>query len=256
MARLGTSLPLVTGRDLHLPADLRRGARRGPAREQTLMRAREQLLTVESTVVPSPSARRRRAQARRSAEDVATALRTRGHRRVTRACRSSQLTEAILGRSRGGQEHENPRRPTAEPARVAVILTAGQAGDNPQLEPLLDLHRQQSPAEHRGSGCWPTGRIRIRRPDSSCGAGGSPAPSRIDRTSRTAARPRAAKGGRPPAFDQQTYAKRNTVERGYLRLQREPADGSGINRKPVLPVIDVGSRGSRSVGAAWAVPCG
>ena len=28
------------------------------------------------------------------------------------------------------------------------------------------------------------------------------------------------KGGRPPGFDQQTYAKRNTVERGYLRLKQ------------------------------------
>ena len=32
--------------------------------------------------------------------------------------------------------------------------------------------------------------------------------------------------GRPPAFDKQIYAKRKTVERGYLRLQREPADGT------------------------------
>lgn len=27
-------------------------------------------------------------------------------------------------------------------------------------------------------------------------------------------------GGRPPAFDAQTYKKRNTVERGYLRLKQ------------------------------------
>jgi transposase len=32
---------------------------------------------------------------------------------------------------------------------VAVILTPGQFGDNPQLEPLLDLHQQQNPAAHR-----------------------------------------------------------------------------------------------------------
>ena len=28
------------------------------------------------------------------------------------------------------------------------------------------------------------------------------------------------KGGRPPGFDHQIYAKRNTVERGYLRLKQ------------------------------------
>jgi len=32
---------------------------------------------------------------------------------------------------------------------VAVILTPGQSGDNPQLEPLLDLHRQQYPVDRK-----------------------------------------------------------------------------------------------------------
>ena len=43
-------------------------------------------------------------------------------------------------------------------------------------------------------------------------------PERQDQQDRRKAK--GTKGGRPPGFDQQTYAKRNTVERGYLRLKQ------------------------------------
>jgi hypothetical protein len=83
---------------------------------------------------------------------------------------------------------------------VAVILTPGQAGDNPQLEPLLDLHHQQYPLPTNPvSGCWPTRPIRTRRPERSCGAGESRTRSRNDRTSRTGARPRAPRVAGHPA---------------------------------------------------------
>ena len=70
-------------------------------------------------------------------------------------------------------EHEIHTLPDALTRPVAVILTPGQSGDNPQLEPLLDLHRQQYPAS-RGpsSGCRRTRPIRIRRPERSCGPEG------------------------------------------------------------------------------------
>ena len=104
---------------------------------------------------------------------------------------------------------------------VAVILTPGQSGDNPQLEPLLDLHRQQYPLARKPrfrlladkAYSHPSTRERLR-------AEGSRTRSRNDRTSRTAGRAKGSKGGRPPGFDPQIYAKRNTVERGYLRLKQ------------------------------------
>ena len=41
-------------------------------------------------------------------------------------------------------------------------------------------------------------------------------PERQDQQDRR--KGKGTEGGRPAGFDQQTYAKRNTVERGYLRL--------------------------------------
>jgi transposase len=104
---------------------------------------------------------------------------------------------------------------------VAVILTPGQSGDNPQLEPLLDLHQQQYPAAHRPrfrlladkAYSHPSTRekLRGRRIPHTI-------PERQDQKDRRKAK--GSKGGRPPGFDQAIYAKRNTVERGYLRLKQ------------------------------------
>lgn len=104
---------------------------------------------------------------------------------------------------------------------VAVILTPGQSGDNPQLEPLLDLHRQQYPVARRPrfrlladkAYSHPSTRERLRGrriPHT--------IPERQDQQDRRKAK--GSKGGRPPGFDPQIYAKRNTVERGYLRLKQ------------------------------------
>ena len=104
---------------------------------------------------------------------------------------------------------------------VAVILTPGQAGDNPQLEPLLDLHHKQYPLPRRPrfrlladkAYSHPSTREKLRRrriPHT--------IPERQDQQDRRKAK--GTKGGRPPGFDQQTYAKRNAVERGYLRLKQ------------------------------------
>jgi len=48
-----------------------------------------------------------------------------------------------LGRSRGGLSTKIHTLTDQRACPVTVILTPGQAGDNPQLVPLLDLHRQQ-----------------------------------------------------------------------------------------------------------------
>ena len=83
---------------------------------------------------------------------------------------------------------------------VAVILTPGQAGDNPQLEPLLDLHHQQYPLPHKPrfrlladkAYSHPSTREKLRRrriPHT--------IPERQDQQDRRKAK--GTKGGRPPA---------------------------------------------------------
>jgi transposase len=126
-----------------------------------------------------------------------------------------------IGRSRGGRTTKIHTLTDHRTRPVAVILTPGQAGDNPQLEPLLDLHHQQYPLPHKPrfrlladkAYSHPSTREKLRRrriPHT--------IPERQDQQDRRKAK--GTKGGRPPGFDQQTYAKRNTVERGYLRLKQ------------------------------------
>ena len=108
-------------------------------------------------------------------------------------------------------------------APVAVRLTAGQAGDNPQLVPLLDDYGGAS--RDRGvSGrdfrlladkaySHPSTRteLRARRIKHTI-------PERKDQIARRKAKGSA--GGRPPAFDAALYGLRNTVERGFNRLKQ------------------------------------
>jgi transposase len=106
---------------------------------------------------------------------------------------------------------------------MAVLLTPGQAGDNPQLLPLLD--------EVSVPRCGP-GRPR-QRPDRVVAdkAYSHPStrtalrsrgiaftcPERSDQIAHRKAKGSA--GGRPPAFDQAIYAGRNVVERCFARLK-------------------------------------
>ncbi len=106
---------------------------------------------------------------------------------------------------------------------MAVRLTAGQAGDNPQLVPLLDGHAVAR-AERGLSECdfglladkaysHPSTRteLRSRRIKHTI-------PERSDQIARRKAK--GPDGGRPPAFDPARYALRNTVERGFSRLKQ------------------------------------
>ena len=111
---------------------------------------------------------------------------------------------------------------------MSVILTPGQAGDNPQLLPLLD----QIAVGRDGPG-RPRRRSR-RRPERVLAdkAYSHPStraalrarriaftsPERIDQIERR--RAKGSRGGRPPAFDQQIYADRNVVERCFNRLKQ------------------------------------
>ncbi len=107
---------------------------------------------------------------------------------------------------------------------LSILLTPGQAGDNPHLLPLLDAIRVKAPGLGRprkrpdmliadkGYAHDPTRRaLRRRRIRHTI-------PERRDQVARRAGRGSA--GGRPPVFDAQVYRQRNVVERCFNRLKQ------------------------------------
>ena len=105
---------------------------------------------------------------------------------------------------------------------LAIRLTPGQAGDNPQLLALL------------GEIAVPTGRRPRSRPAAVIADKAYSHPStrqalrakaiRVvipQRTDQMALRrSRGRRGGRPPAFDAATYRQRNVIERAFGRLKQ------------------------------------
>jgi putative transposase len=128
-----------------------------------------------------------------------------------------------IGRSRGGLTTKIHALTDPREAPVAVRLSAGQAGDNPQLVPLLDDYAaacKQQGASGRdfrllGDKAYshPSTRtqLRSRRIKHTI-------PQRSDQITRRKAK--GSTGGRPPAFDAALYGLRNTVERGFNRLKQ------------------------------------
>jgi transposase len=107
---------------------------------------------------------------------------------------------------------------------MAALLTAGQAGDNPQLLPLLDAVSVARPGPGRPrqrpervvadrAYSHPSTRAALRARRIAFTS-----PERIDQSTRRAAKGSA--GGRPPAFHQEIYAGRNVIERCFARLKQ------------------------------------
>ena len=107
---------------------------------------------------------------------------------------------------------------------MSVILTPGQAGDNPQLLPLLDqvavgrdgpgrprTRPERVLADKAYSHPSTRAALRARRIAFT-------SPERIDQIQRR--RAKGSRGGRPPAFDPDRYADRNVVERCFNRLKQ------------------------------------
>ena len=129
-----------------------------------------------------------------------------------------------LGRSRGGLSTKIHLATDGRGLPVVVLLTPGQAGDNPQLLALLDQVRVNI------SG---VGRPR-KRPDCVLAdrAYSNPATRRAlrargirfvspEKKDHAANRlRRGSRGGRPPAFDAEAYKGRNVVERCFNRLKQ------------------------------------
>lgn len=123
-----------------------------------------------------------------------------------------------LGRSRGGLSTKIHTLADQVTATVQVRLTGGQAGDNPQLVPLLDDYRNcgrtwqfRLLADKAYSHPSTRNQLRSRKISHTI-------PQRSDQIAQRQAK--GSRGGRPPGFDTETYKKRNTVERSYLRLKQ------------------------------------
>ncbi len=107
---------------------------------------------------------------------------------------------------------------------MSIVITPGQAGDNPQLLPLLDevSVRRDGPGRPRQrpdrviadkAYSHPSTRRALRQRRIAFTA-----PERVDQIARRQAKGSA--GGRPPDFDADIYRDRNVVERCFAHLKQ------------------------------------
>ena len=124
-----------------------------------------------------------------------------------------------LGRSRGGFTTKIHALVDHRMRPVVLRLSPGQAGDNPQLVPLLDAwpagrgspRQLQLLADKAYSHPSTRGELRKRRMRHTI-------PERADQREHRARQ--GSRGGRPPNFNPDAYAQRNTLERGFGRLKQ------------------------------------
>jgi transposase len=129
-----------------------------------------------------------------------------------------------LGRSRGGLTSKIHLAVDGRGLPMSVIVTPGQAGDNPELTRLLDQvnvapmgpgRPRKRPRRVIADRAYshPTTRraLRARAIAFTC-------PERSDQIAWRKRQGQA--GGRPPAFDPAIYKRRNVVERCFSRLKQ------------------------------------
>jgi transposase len=135
----------------------------------------------------------------------------------------AQDGEAI-GRSRGGLSTKIHLAVDGRGRPLSVLITAGQAGDNPQLIPLIDaisikpagLGRPRKKPDMLIADKAYT-HLSTRRALRRRGIRHA-IPERSDQIEQRAAKGSA--GGRPPSFDREVYKQRNVVERCFNRLKQ------------------------------------
>ncbi|WP_370460891.1 IS5 family transposase [Pseudonocardia sp. EV170527-09] len=129
-----------------------------------------------------------------------------------------------LGRSRGGLTSKIHLAVDGRGLPMSVILTPGQAGDNPQLLPLLDQvavgrdgpgRPRKRPERVLADKAYshPSTRAAMRERRITFTS-----PEKSDQIARRHVK--GSRGGRPPRFDPEIYADRNVVERCFNRLKQ------------------------------------
>ena len=129
-----------------------------------------------------------------------------------------------LGRSRGGFSTKIHLACDQHLQAVSFTLTAGQAGDSPQLTEVLDRIRVARPGPGRPRSL--PDRVLADKAYSSqanrsylrCRKITTTIPVKKDQADNRQAKGSA--GGRPPAFDSEAYKGRNVVERCFNKLKQ------------------------------------
>ena len=129
-----------------------------------------------------------------------------------------------LGRSRGGLTTKVHAAAEQGQRLMAMVITAGQAGDSPQFEPVLDAVK----VARTGLGRPRSRPVRVRA-DKAYSSRANRAYLRRRGIRATIPEPadqirnrkrRGAAGGRPPRFDRVDYRDRHAVECMFNRLKR------------------------------------
>ncbi|MFI8978047.1 IS5 family transposase [Nocardia asteroides] len=156
-----------------------------------------------------------------------TVVRAHQHAAGARAGAGGEPADHALGRSRGGWTTKLHLACEQGLKPLAIRLTAGQAGDSPQLPAVLDAvavprlgggRARQRPERVLADKAYSSraNRAWLRRHGI---AATIPNPADQARNRRN----RGAAGGRPPAFDPVLYRDRNAVERGINQLKQHRA---------------------------------